>query len=283
MLPLTPFASWCRSVHGPQSGGFYACTLKGASASEASRIKAFTLGVSSAVRNALRNLYRRESYYLRRYFAQTEDAVDLTTVVRHMRHLVSNALVLDSSASADRASSSGPGDTSSRLSHCGSCRPECTPSEVCGEGANSVGSDSSRVVSRGVSTAQQGTGASTSLGVPTCSHSQAGTSSDSASIPRRGSAGASCGGEIDRNARDMRRARHRAFVSLDGGEIETAALLAEATDSAHPGRAPSMRDMERQGTEAAEGTAKSSKLHPKAHMRRILQAHSFSAVVSVFL
>ena len=259
-------ASWCRSLHGPQSGGFYACTLKGTATAEASRIKAFTLGVSSAMRNALRNLYHRESYYLRRYFAQSEDAVDFTTVVRHMRHLVSNALVLDTSASTDRASSPVPGDASSLPSQCGTCRPDHTASDGCCGHSCSV--ESSRL-SSGARTVLQGGEASTSLGVAGCSHSQ---SEDSASVHRQTNVGASFVAGVDRQGQQVRGARHSACVSLDGGEIETAALFAESTNSTQPVRIHSVPDRGRQGTNTVEGTTKSSKLHPKAHMRRILQA-----------
>ena len=255
-------------MHGPQSGGFYACTLKGTTTSEASRIKAFTLGVSSAVRNALRNLYRRESYYLRRYFAQSEDAVDFTTVVHHMRHLVSNALVLDTSASQDRASPPGPGNTSSQPSQCGSSRPDHAASDFCCDYRYSV--DSSRLAI-GASTARPGSGSSTSVGVAGCSHSHA---DNCASVRRRACADASCMEGMSRQCQEVRGVGHSACASMDGGEITPATLVAEPRSSAQPVTTPSMHDRASQGANTVDGATKSSRLHPKAHMRRILQARS---------
>lgn len=233
--------------------------------------------MSSAVRNALRNLYRRESYYLRRYFAQSEDAVDFTTVVRHMRHLVSNALVLDTSASQDRASSPGSGDTNSQPSQCGSNRPDHAASDVCSDHRCSI--DSSRLVV-GASTTQPGSGASTSLGVAGCAHPHA---DDCASIRHRASVDASCVQDISRRCQEVRGVGHSACASMDGGEITPAALVADPSNSAQTVTTPSMHDRARQGTSTVDGTTKSSKLHPKAHMRRILQARALSHAVHLQL
>lgn len=81
-------------MHGPRSGGFYACTLRDPAAQRSS-LRSLVHSVSTTLRSTLRSLYRRERDYLQRYFAQTEDATDLATVVRHMRRLVSTALAGD--------------------------------------------------------------------------------------------------------------------------------------------------------------------------------------------
>lgn len=83
-----------RSLHGPRSGGFYACTLRDP-ATQQSTLRSIVNSMSVTVRSTLRSLYRRERDYLQRYFAQAEDATDLATVVRHMRRLVATALAGD--------------------------------------------------------------------------------------------------------------------------------------------------------------------------------------------
>lgn len=92
---LTFFVNDFRSLHGPQSGGFYDCTLRDAAA-QSSTLRSIVQSMTVTVRSTLRSLYRRERDYLQRYFAQTDDATDLATVVRHMRRLVTTALAGDS-------------------------------------------------------------------------------------------------------------------------------------------------------------------------------------------
>lgn len=240
-------------MHGPQTGGFYSCTLKGGTPPDTSLIKAFTTGVSSAVRSALRNLYRRESYYLQRYFAQSEDTVDLTTVVRHMRHLVSNALVLDSSGSTDRSWSPVPGETRS-----GSSSPETTASQGC---CPHETAEISSLAAASVVNVAEGAGASTSVNLSAQLNSQGSMLNANTSIRRRCTAASA-------PPRDTQTDQHHACVSLCGNEIER---LVEATNSTQPVRAPSGTYGTRQETVQNESSGRSSKLHPKAHMRRILQ------------
>lgn len=105
---LTFFFCDSRSLHGPQSGGFFDCTLRDAAA-QPSTLRSIVQSMTVTVRSTLRSLYRRERDYLQRYFAQTDDATDLATVVRHMRRLVTTALAGDSDTVPG---TNGKGDTS---------------------------------------------------------------------------------------------------------------------------------------------------------------------------
>lgn len=93
-----------RSLHGPQSGGFYACTLQN-SAAQQSTVQVVLQRMSLTIRSTLRSLCRRERDYLQRYFAQAEDATDLATVVHHMKRLVSAALAGDGEVGASETMS----------------------------------------------------------------------------------------------------------------------------------------------------------------------------------
>ena len=86
-----------RSRHGPQSGGFYVCTLQPEAPVE-SPWKTLTQSVGLVLRSTLKLVYTRQAHYIRRYFAQSDDIGELHRLVTHMNGLLTEAMPGEDSA-----------------------------------------------------------------------------------------------------------------------------------------------------------------------------------------
>jgi hypothetical protein len=80
-----------RSLHGPQSGGFYVCTLR-TEPPPVSTFRTLSHSVGAVLKSTLKMIYTRQSDYIRRYFAQSEDMRELSRLVSHISSLLSDAL-----------------------------------------------------------------------------------------------------------------------------------------------------------------------------------------------
>jgi IBR domain, a half RING-finger domain len=95
------------SQHGPQSGGFYVCTLRPQAQLRDSPLTALTQSVGQVLRSTLRMIYTRQSQAIRRYFAQSDDTREVHRLVTHVNTLLTEALPGEERADADKAQVAG--------------------------------------------------------------------------------------------------------------------------------------------------------------------------------
>jgi hypothetical protein len=79
------------SLHGPHSGGFYACTLASPPPPMTS-LSHFSLNIGGALKSAWKAICSRQAAHMRRYFAQSDDNCELAHLVHRISHILKSTM-----------------------------------------------------------------------------------------------------------------------------------------------------------------------------------------------